>query len=33
VSEVWVKRDGAWRLLGIRLVSSAQVRQAAGSLR
>jgi hypothetical protein len=33
VSEVWVKRDGAWRLLGIRLVSGAQVRQAAGSLR
>jgi hypothetical protein len=33
VSEVWVKRDGVWRLLGIRLASGAQVRQAAGSLR
>jgi hypothetical protein len=33
VSEVWVKRDGAWRLLGVRLASDSQVRQAAGSLR
>jgi hypothetical protein len=33
LSEVWVKRDGVWRLLGLRLASGAQVRQAAGSLR
>jgi hypothetical protein len=33
VSEVWVKRDGEWRLLGVRLASDSQVRQAAGSLR
>ena len=33
VSEVWVRRDGVWRLLGLRLASADQVREAAGPLR
>jgi hypothetical protein len=33
ISEVWVKSDGAWRMLGLRLASGADVRRAAGSLR
>lgn len=32
LSEVWVRRDGRWQLLGIRLASGDQVRKAAGSL-
>jgi hypothetical protein len=32
VSEVWVKRDGRWQLLGIRLASGTEVRRAAESL-
>jgi hypothetical protein len=33
ISEVWVRSDGAWRMLGLRLASAADVRRAAGSLR
>ncbi|HXE80106.1 MAG TPA: nuclear transport factor 2 family protein [Vicinamibacterales bacterium] len=32
VSEVWIRRDGAWKLLGLRLASPEQVREAAGPL-
>ena len=33
ISEVWVRRDGVWQLLGVRLAGSSEVRQAADSLR
>jgi hypothetical protein len=33
ISEVWVRHDGTWRLLGLRMASGSEVRQAADALR
>ena len=32
ISEIWIRRDGQWRLMGLRLASAGQVQESAGAV-